>query len=528
MSTVIAPVRKLAAILFADIVGYTKWVHEDEANALDRRRQVEQLIKGAAVTQSGRVVKFMGDGAMLEFPSAVNAVSCALQIQSEILALNTGVAGERKLQMRIGIHVGDVVEEGSDLYGTGVNIASRVQTMAAPGGICITREVYTQIKPILKLNCDKVSSLPEKDLPEPVDVFAVGEGLARPMNEQRFRNQIGLFVFSTVGWGAFFLVWNQGLLIHALVAYTFFALLSIVAPRFAPIEASRPLRTREKLYYRGGAVLLGLINFIFLLGVYTQALDYVWQMHVDYRAPGRLHADAKALTDQFPRLLPSIANAGTFDVRAPSVNHGILFKNLTSMFYTRSWNIWPVFAAFTVFYLAVMIRLFFVGSHDKVAKKQFREALALILVPLPIAFFLTSFPSDLHHVPNPVPLTEYHIKLPSKIALHILHQWGKDLDGSVGETAVFPVHAVSTGKKLAELHIMEFAEADAYSRWKRTAEGITMMRPPFQIRFIGNASESHVQLDFGKQPGGKIPAAYLEAITALEKWLKSYAEAIAP
>ena len=170
------PQRKLAAIVFADIAGFSRQVSEDEVAGLESRRQVEQLIKATSLTHGGRVVKTIGDAVMLEFYSAVEAVSCAVAIQREMRDLNTRLATRPPVLVRIGVHVGDVVEENGDLFGNGVNIAQRVQTLAIPGGICISREVYVQIRPILKLRCELVTAKPDKAMPEPVDVFTVACG----------------------------------------------------------------------------------------------------------------------------------------------------------------------------------------------------------------------------------------------------------------------------------------------------------------------------------------------------------------
>ncbi|HRK21874.1 MAG TPA: adenylate/guanylate cyclase domain-containing protein [Fimbriimonadaceae bacterium] len=168
--------RKLAAIVFADIAGYTDKTQRDEAGTLNVRDRVERLIKSATVSHNGRVVKTLGDGAMLEFASAVEAVSCALDIQDQMETLNADLASDEPVALRVGVHVGDVVEEADDIYGNAVNIASRVLGMAQPGGICITREVYVQIKPILKLSFAPVAGAVSDRLPEPVEVFAIVGG----------------------------------------------------------------------------------------------------------------------------------------------------------------------------------------------------------------------------------------------------------------------------------------------------------------------------------------------------------------
>jgi class 3 adenylate cyclase len=165
--------RKLAAILFSDIVGFTRHVSLDESQGLDWRARVEQLSKVCALTHSGRVVKTIGDAVMIEFSSAVEAVTCALAMQEEVRALSADLGLAEPLQVRIGIHVGDVVEEDEDLYGNAVNIAQRVQETAQPGTVCISREVYVQIRPILKLRCDPVTASSRKPMPEPVEVLQV-------------------------------------------------------------------------------------------------------------------------------------------------------------------------------------------------------------------------------------------------------------------------------------------------------------------------------------------------------------------
>src|SRR5215813_14041455 len=124
--------RRLAAILAADVVGYSRLVEQDEAETLaalkQRRREILQpLVAG----HHGRIVKVMGDGVLVEFASAVNAVTCAVELQKRMASANDGVQDERRIVLRIGINLGDLVVEGGDLYGDGVNIAARLQAKAA-------------------------------------------------------------------------------------------------------------------------------------------------------------------------------------------------------------------------------------------------------------------------------------------------------------------------------------------------------------------------------------------------------------
>lgn len=165
--------RRLAAVVFVDIVGYTKHANQDESKALDFRRRVENSVKSCAHLHSGVVIKTIGDGVMMEFSSVVEAVSCSLDIQQQISVMNVELCLPSPLLVRVGVHVGEVVEEDGDIYGNTVNIASRIQGMATPGGICMSREVYTQIRPILKLSFKQVQPSSGKAIPEAMDVFEI-------------------------------------------------------------------------------------------------------------------------------------------------------------------------------------------------------------------------------------------------------------------------------------------------------------------------------------------------------------------
>src|SRR6478672_4066707 len=134
--------RRLAAILVADVVGYSRLMAADEAltlAALKERRKdiVEPLVR----ENDGRIVKFMGDGVLVEFPSAVNALRCALALQNGMAEANSALPEERQIRLRIGINLGEVVGEGTDIFSDGVNIAARLEAMAEPGGICISGKV---------------------------------------------------------------------------------------------------------------------------------------------------------------------------------------------------------------------------------------------------------------------------------------------------------------------------------------------------------------------------------------------------
>ena len=137
--------RRLAAILAADVVGYSRLIREDEAGTLAAlKTHREQLIEPKVAERKGRIVKLMGDGLLVEFPSAVEAVQCAVEIQHLIGERNADVAEERRITYRIGINIGDIVVEDDDIYGDGVNVAARLEGLAEPSGICVARNVFDQ------------------------------------------------------------------------------------------------------------------------------------------------------------------------------------------------------------------------------------------------------------------------------------------------------------------------------------------------------------------------------------------------
>lgn len=132
--------RRLAAILAADVVGYSRLMEQDEAGtlaALKARRQ--DILVPLVAEHSGRIIKVMGDGVLVEFASAVDAVQCAVELQKYFAGANQGVPEAHRIVLRIGINLGDVIVEGSDIYGDGVNIAARLETLAEPGCVCRPR-----------------------------------------------------------------------------------------------------------------------------------------------------------------------------------------------------------------------------------------------------------------------------------------------------------------------------------------------------------------------------------------------------
>src|SRR5262249_51443749 len=129
-----APRRRLAAILAADVVGYSRMMQADEAGTLAiLKSRRSEILQPLVAKHHGRVVKLMGDGMLVEFASAVDAVECAVQLQEAMQAANSGLPEDRRIVLRVGINLGDVIVEGSDLYGDGVNVAARLEALAEPG-----------------------------------------------------------------------------------------------------------------------------------------------------------------------------------------------------------------------------------------------------------------------------------------------------------------------------------------------------------------------------------------------------------
>ena len=172
-------VRRLAAIVVADVVGYSRLIGADETGTLARLATLRRdIVDHAIARHAGRLFKETGDGFLVEFTSAVQAVTCAMEIQKQVEAK----AGEgQPLRLRIGIHVGDVVVQGEDLMGDGVNIAARIEGIADPGGIALSRAVYEQVRDRLDTSFDDRGEIELKNISRPVHIFAIGgESAAAP------------------------------------------------------------------------------------------------------------------------------------------------------------------------------------------------------------------------------------------------------------------------------------------------------------------------------------------------------------
>src|SRR5580704_9345714 len=175
--------RKLAAILVADVVGYSRLAGVDEERTLARLRGLRSdLIDPAIAVHHGRIVKRTGDGSIIEFRSVVDAVRCAIEIQSGLIERNAGVPEDRRIEFRVGIHVGDVVEEADgDLMGDGVNIAARLEGIAKPGAICLSEDAYRQVSGRLDMEVADLGPTQLKNIDRQIRAYSLQVGVpAKP------------------------------------------------------------------------------------------------------------------------------------------------------------------------------------------------------------------------------------------------------------------------------------------------------------------------------------------------------------
>ena len=212
--------RKIAAILVSDVVGYSRLAGADEDRTLARLRALRSdLIDPTISVHHGRIVKRTGDGSVIEFRSVVDAVRCALEVQHAMVERNAGVAPDKRIEFRIGIHLGDVVEESDgDLMGDGVNIAARLEGIAAPGAICLSEDAYRQVSGRLDMAVTDLGPTRLKNIERSIRVYSLQVGVpaqAKPATEAKpaepknrsllARLPAGIVAFIVVAAGAWYL-----------------------------------------------------------------------------------------------------------------------------------------------------------------------------------------------------------------------------------------------------------------------------------------------------------------------------------
>ncbi len=186
--------RRLAAILAADVVGYSRLMRKDETGTLAQLKTLrKELLNPKVEEYGGRIVKTTGDGTLIEFPSAVDAVQHAVDVQQSLAHRNAAVAEDKRMELRIGINVGDVIVEGDDLYGDGVNVAARIEALANPGETCISDSVYAQVRHKVDLGYEDLGEQSVKNIADPVHVYRIAPateeepGSSLPKSDALFR-----------------------------------------------------------------------------------------------------------------------------------------------------------------------------------------------------------------------------------------------------------------------------------------------------------------------------------------------------
>lgn len=173
-----APVRKLTTVLAADVQGYSRLMEQDEEGTLATLKLYRDAMARLVEAHGGRIVNTWGDAVIAEFPSVVEAVRAAIEVQGDLAERNAGLPAGRRMFFRIGINLGDVIVEGDDIYGDGVNIAARLQSEAEPGGILISSTVFDQVRNKIAVSFDFRGELSAKNIDEPVPSYAVRIGHA--------------------------------------------------------------------------------------------------------------------------------------------------------------------------------------------------------------------------------------------------------------------------------------------------------------------------------------------------------------
>jgi adenylate cyclase len=210
--------RKLAAILSMDVKGYSRLMGDDEAATVRTITAYREVVSTLVADHSGRVVDAPGDNILAEFRSVVDAVQCAIEIQGDLKAKNAQLPEDRRMEFRIGINLGDVIEEEARIYGDGVNIAARIEALADPGGICISKTVFEHIKNKLTLEHEFIGEYSVKNIAEPVKVYrillgpdaAVRSGIRRLKLKRWQWAGLAAVTVLVIGAGAY-TIWNTAL-----------------------------------------------------------------------------------------------------------------------------------------------------------------------------------------------------------------------------------------------------------------------------------------------------------------------------
>ena len=255
--------RRLAAILAADVVGYSRLMAADEAGTLARLRTLrKELFDPQVDGHRGRIVKLMGDGALVEFPSVVDAVECAIAIQRAMVAADPGHPEDRRIVFRIGINLGDIIIEGDDIYGDGVNIAARLEGIAESGGIAISEDAWRQVQGKVPARFVDIGEQPLKNIARPVRAYRVdlGEAAAPPPSvpppAARDKPSIAVLPFETMSDDAEQAYFADGLVEDILTTLSKLAGLRVIARNSSFVYKGRAIDVREAARQLGARYVL--------------------------------------------------------------------------------------------------------------------------------------------------------------------------------------------------------------------------------------------------------------------------------
>ena len=191
--------RRLAAIMFTDIVGYTRMAQARESLALELLEEHRKVVRPLFPAHGGTEIKTIGDAFLVEFRSALEAVLCGVEIQRKLAERNSQVPVERRLEVRVGVHLGDVVHESGDVYGDAVNVASRIEPLAPPGGVCFSQQVYDNIRNKTDMEIIKMGEVDLKNVELPVAVYRVNMEVGRGSREgQAPRERLAVLPFVNI------------------------------------------------------------------------------------------------------------------------------------------------------------------------------------------------------------------------------------------------------------------------------------------------------------------------------------------
>jgi len=241
--------RRLSAILAADVVGYSRMMGADEAGTLDALKAMRaEVVDPKVAAHQGRVVKLTGDGILGEFPSVVNAVACAAAIQMEMRDRNSDTPRQRRFQFRIGVDLGDVSVEGDDIYGDGVNVAVRLQSVAKPGGIVISQPVRDQIANRLDIPFEDYGEKKMKNIERPVRVYGVslsGSGSQASREREETKPSIAVLPFTNMSGDPEQEYFSDGITEDIITDLSKISALFVVARNTAFTFKGRPINLQE-------------------------------------------------------------------------------------------------------------------------------------------------------------------------------------------------------------------------------------------------------------------------------------------